>query len=192
MAYAFAPVLHKAGSDNMGGMSTMVYVAPHNIFKTFPSFAKETDTELTGKFEFRESDQGFVGVSASYKSNGLKSSPVGDIDSRCAKVEGEFFHPGADESAALFARLVQNTPVVIIVRDNEGKYRVVGDPINPAIVTVEHDTGKSPEDRKGFTIKYEAYSSRLITTYKPTDAANPFPTIDASKTTQSGGSGSKP
>ena len=52
------------------------------------------------------------------------------------------------------------------MRDNEGHYRLIGDPINPATVTVEHDTGKSPEDRRGFTFKIETYSTRPITYLK--------------------------
>ena len=184
MSYAFSNVIHPAGADNMGGMATDVYFAPQTAFKKFPVFKKETDITLEGAFEFTESDAGFVHISATYKSNGLKSSAVGDIDSRCSKQEGEFFHPGASESAAQFARLVQNTPGVFVVRDTEGKWRVVGDLVNPANVSVEHDTGKSPEDRKGFTIKFEAYSTRPIVYYKPADEQNPFPVVGGTKPSQ--------
>lgn len=181
MAYSFSNVIHPAGADNMGGMATDVYFAPQTAFKSFPTFKKEDDIYLEGKFEFLESDAAFVHITATYKTNGLKSNAVGDTDCRCSKQEGEFFHPGASEAAAKFARLVQNTPGVFIVRDTEGKWRVIGDVVNPANVSVEHDTGKSPEDRKGFTIKFEAYSTRPIVYYKPTDEKNPFPVVGGTK-----------
>jgi len=181
MPYPFSNVVHPAGADNMGGMATDVYFAPQTAFKKFPEFKKETDITLEGAFEFTDSDAGFAHITASYKSNGLKSSVVGDIDGRCSKQEGEFFHPGASEAAAQFARLVQNTPGVFVIRDTEGKWRVIGDPVNPANVSVEHDTGKSPEDRKGFTIKFEAYSTRPIVYYKPADEKNPFPVVGGAK-----------
>lgn len=177
MAYPFSNVLHIAGADNMGGMSCDVFFAPQSAFKSFPIFKDPQSINLEGDFEFLEEGAGFIHISASYKSNGLKSSVVGDIDCRCSKQEGEFFHPGADEAGAKFARAVQNTPGVFIVRDTEGNLRVIGDIINPASVSVEHDTGKSPEDRKGFSIKYEAYSTRPIVYYKPADASKPFPVV---------------
>lgn len=178
MPYPFTNVLHPVGVDNMGGLSIDVYFAPAISIKGTPVFKSEDSVVLEGTYVL-EGDAKFVHISASYKSSSLKSSPVGDVDSRCSKLEGDFFHPGASETAAKFARLVQNTPGVFIVRDNEGRYRVVGDPVNPATVTVEHNTGKSPEDRKGFTIKFEAYSTRPVTYLKVDDPSSlPFPVME--------------
>jgi len=163
--YPFADVIHEVGADNMGGLSVDVWFAPVTYITAFPGYESKDSIEVAGKIELKENAK-FVHITASYKSAGLKSSPVGDVDGRCSKIEAEFFHPGAAENAAKFARAVQNTPGVFVMRDNEGHYRLIGDPINPATVTVEHDTGKSPEDRRGFTFKIETYSTRPITYLK--------------------------
>lgn len=164
--YPFADVIHTVGADNMGGLSVDVWFAPVTAIKTFLTYTDDSSIEMTGKIELKDAAQKIIHITASYKSAGVKSSPVGDIDGRCSKIEAEFFHPGASEAAAKFARAVQNTPGVFIMRDNEGRYRVIGEPVNPATVSVEHDTGKSPEDRRGFTFKIETYSTRPISYIK--------------------------
>lgn len=161
MAFPYEKVIWEAGQDNMGGLSTRAYFIPANAIKTMPAFASVDDTVRKGAFEL-ESGASAVEIYLTYKSGGVKSEPVGDIDGRCSKKSGEFFHPGNTAAMAKFARAVQNTPGVFIFKDTEGRFIVVGDNVNPATVTAAHDTGKGPEERRGWTITFEAYGTRPV------------------------------
>lgn len=163
--FPYKNVIWPAGSDNMGGLATEIYFVPLTALKSMPPFDPEDGITRKGKFEFNTSEQGFVKLYVTYKSGDLKSEPVGDIDGRCSKKSGSFFHPGTTEEMAKFARAVQNTPGVFIALDTEGNRVVIGDAVNPATVKAQHAFGKSPEDRKGWTISYEAYDAYPVVFY---------------------------
>lgn len=164
--FPFNRVMWTAGSDNMGGLSTRVYFAPQGCIASAPPF--ETDgITMAGQWEFKDpAKQGFVEIYVTYKSGDLKSEPVGDVDGVCSKKTGSFFHPGNTTEMARFARAVQNTPGVFIAVDTEGNQVVIGDVVNPATVKATHNFGKSPEDRKGWTVSYEAYSTHPVVFYR--------------------------
>ncbi len=156
MDFPFDSVNWAMGSDNMGGVSTTIYLIPAECVKAMPGPAGGTDdTNLAeGQFELEDGAK-WVEVYATYESPGIKSAAQGSHDGHSYKVTGEFFHPGETADMARLARAINNTPCLYVVPDNEGKRRLIGTPTHPCVTSVSHDTGKKAADRKGWTIKFE-------------------------------------
>ena len=174
MGFPFNQVAWPAGSDNMGGIATRAFFCPARSFTAWPGWESADSVVLDLSKATYLKDEGFIEIYVTYNSGGISAEPVGDTDGVCSKQSGEFFHPGSTEEMARFARAVQNTPGVFVFQDTQGRYRVVGDVVNPAKVTAKHETGKKAEDRNGWTISFEAYSTRPVVFAKPgADASKP-------------------
>lgn len=163
MAFPYNSVIWQAGADNIGGLSTRVYFVPTVGVESWPEYDDDGVT-LRGDITLKSGAK-FIDIYTTYKTAALTAEAAGDIDGKVSKLSGEFFHPGNNTEAAQFARAVQNTPGILIFVDGEGRNIVVGSVVHPAILAVSHNTGKTPEDRRGFTFKFEAYSTRHITFY---------------------------
>ena len=150
MGFPFKQVAWPAGSDNMGGIATRAFFCPARSFTAWPGWESADSVVLDLSKATYLKDEGFIEIYVTYNSGGISAEPVGDTDGVCSKQSGEFFHPGSTEEMARFARAVQNTP------------------------GAKHETGKKAEDRNGWTISFEAYSTRPVVFAKPgADASKP-------------------
>ena len=174
MGFPFEQVSWPAGADNMGGLSTVAYFAPASAIMQMPEFDPKDGITRKGEFKMAQGTC-FVSIYVTYGTASLSSEPVGEADCRCSKLTGEFFHPGSTPEAATFARAVQNTQGVFAFKDTSGRIRLVGDVVNPATVKAKHETGKKPDERKGWTIAFEAYSERPITFFEGEIPTTPAP-----------------
>ena len=88
----------------------------------------------------------------------LKGEQQGERDGRSAKIALTWFIPGHHKENLGAARYFPKRRMFFIVRDHEGRYRLVGSTHFPAEVAATDDTGTAVADRKGVTYEISTYS----------------------------------
>lgn len=158
----FAPLLWKAGSDNMGGYKNRIAFIPESSVSAAPTLPKlpvknEDYVTAAGTFTFITEGGKPLPIYATRSTVGYKSEQQGEEDCKSFKITGEFFHPGSKIEAAVFARQVCNTPGYLLIEDEE-KQILVGQPGYPCSVSTSFDGGKAPADKRGYAYTFAADS----------------------------------
>jgi hypothetical protein len=77
------------------------------------------------------------------------------MDGKSFRHTFEFYKPGADEDSLAFLSLAKNENLVFVVKDKDGKFRIIGSEGIPAkMESSEGGTGQTGEDDKGDTITF--------------------------------------
>lgn len=87
----------------------------------------------------------------------FKSETQGEEPSKTFKVTVTILHPGIGEEAAAATAALNNTRVIALVEDMDGRFRVVGcEKYNGAKVSSQRDNGQGATGSAGTTITFEA------------------------------------
>jgi hypothetical protein len=159
----------------MSGLMGVVYWVPvEDIdWTTPPAFTKTT---VTGNIPLK-TDKKFYQLYFTSDTGKIDSNMVGERDGKSYENILEVKYPGDTEAVIDFLRQVKNTPVVAIVRDRQGKYRLVGVSINGTSLTIDNPayveggtgtTGAAPADAKGHTIQFKAAANHAPLFYTGT------------------------
>lgn len=162
---AIAEVLWTQGQDNMSGVVGPIFFAPsEDVDLTTPPTVAADGVTVTGNIALKATKKFF----RMYQTRGtakIDSTMVGERDGKSFENILEYKFPGETPGLIAFLKDTKNTPLVVIARDAQGKYRLFGISLIGAVLTtdleayVESDagtTGAAASDAKGHTIQIKA------------------------------------
>jgi len=149
------------GNDNMGGLIQSWYYAPiadFSVIKGLKGISATPGDAVTidGAHEF-SAGKGFILNYCSKNTGKVKYSSVGEVDNETLSVEGEFYLPGNNVSAAETAYALKNTEVILMVKYATGEVEQIGTELLPVKVTSEYDSGENGAGKKGWTFKFKTF-----------------------------------
>ena len=122
---AFEDVGFAQGADNMGGIIGDVFWVPMDDVDKTSLPAIGADLVITGDIVLKALKK-FYAIYQTRGTGKIDDATVGERDGRSKEVMFELKYPGDTKEIINFARLVQNTPGVLIMRTPQGKYHVLG------------------------------------------------------------------
>lgn len=157
MASEFSDLVWAQGSDNMGGLRGKIFYCPIEDILTWPTIATDK-ISYTGNF-ICKTGKNFVTIYHTLGTGKIDETTVGERDGKSIENLIEFFFPGGKKEVAAFKRKAQNTPAVVIGKDSDGNYRVIGTEDLPAYLeSASGTTGAASADRRGSTFQWKAES----------------------------------
>lgn len=116
----------KAGQDNMAGIIGPAWVVPiDDVDAPLPALAAAGGVTISGNIVLKSLKKFFKLYTTDQAAKADYNS-VGVRDGMSKESIIELKYPGDDEAVAKFEREIQNTPLVIIYTDGNGKLRVMG------------------------------------------------------------------
>lgn len=151
-------ILYPQGRFNPGGIQGEVYYAFEEDIESWPAALQNIDTETavefadlttiptTDPFVFKEG-KSFKKLYVTLETGELKYSLIGPRDSKAFSNSMEISYPSNDAEVIGFIASSANRRMVFIVKEQNGRAKVLGTPQFPAqLETVEGTTGKLIED----------------------------------------------
>lgn len=179
---AFEDVLWTQGSDNMGGLIGHIYFCPvEDVDETaLVALALEADGVTLASDIPLLTNKKFFKIYHTRGTGKFSDQVVGERDGKSFENMVEFKFPGDTAALLAFKRQIVNTPMVVIFRDPQGFYRLMGisilkDPTTgndkltlelPAYIEAANNDSGTGADAKGttFQIKTEALLPPLLYT----------------------------
>jgi hypothetical protein len=158
----FEAIEFQEGQGNLGGLAPVGYYGFISEATTIPQVPSEpADLEavsvITSNIVMDAGKTMFPMYGTLEKLN-LKGEQQGERDGRSNKVTLTWFIPGHHKENLGAARYFPKRRMFFIVRDHEGRYRLVGSTYFPAEVAATDDTGTAVADLKGVTYEISTYS----------------------------------
>lgn len=136
----------------------LYYTAKSNITKwpTLPvdEFGRPTSSVLQGSFEMA-ADKVFHYIDVLAEKSGLTSEPQGEAPSQTQLNKLVAVHPGVDDQATMASAYFNNSDIVVLVQDMNGKYRMLGNEKWQGKATVNQDLGQGSTGNANTTINVE-------------------------------------
>jgi len=179
MAYTFVDLKWPQGKDNMGGLIGDLYYCPVDDIDeaSLPTLDADGIT-LTGNFVCKSTKK-FIQIYHTRGTGKLDDNSVGERDGMSRENICEFFFPGSEKEVEAFKRAAQNTPGVVICKDVDGNFRVLGAVAlgDPAVVSLampaymqsaSGTTGAASADRRGTTFQFKSEAPHAALFYDGT------------------------
>lgn len=152
---------YASGQDNTGGMTQTFYFAYAEDILTWPTYSSKSvaadEDELMnyeGNFIMKPGKKFYKGY-CTQDTGEVRWEAQGGIDGKSFKHMFELFRPSSDAKTLAFLDLVKNANLVLIGRDRDGNWRVVGSEFMSAkLESGSGTTGKTAEDVKGDTMVF--------------------------------------
>jgi len=123
---AFEDVPYGQGQDNMGGLVGSIYFVPmDDVDKTTPLTLEADGVTISGNIVLAALKK-FIAIYHTRGTGKILSNLVGERDGRSFESMFEFKFPADTPEIFSFLRQVANTPGILIAKDPQGKYRVLG------------------------------------------------------------------
>ena len=158
-------VLWGDGIDNPGGTQTIAFYAPLSAFAAggipkVPANPTDFATSITIPTEFVfNSQEGFRKIYLTEDTGMVEDEGVGEKDGKSWRNKFKLFHPGSKAAALGFARWINNTGCIFLVKEADGQVRIVGSEQFPAKVDANTiTTTETTDGRKGMTMEVSAAS----------------------------------
>lgn len=136
----------------------LYYTAKSNITKwpTLPvdEFGRPTSSVLQGSFEMA-ADKVFHYIDVLAEKSGITSEPQGEAPSQTQLNKLVAVHPGVDDKATMASAYFNNSDVVVLIQDMNGKYRMLGNEKWQGKATVNQDLGQGSAGNANTTINVE-------------------------------------
>lgn len=156
----------------------LYYTAKSNITKwpTLPvdEFGRPTSSVLQGSFEMA-ADKVFHYIDVLAEKSGITSEPQGEAPSQTQLNKLVAVHPGVDEQATMASAYFNNSDIVVLIQDMNGKYRMLGNEKWQGKATVNQDLGQGSTGNANTTINVEHTDLIAAPFYKgiiPTEDGN--------------------
>lgn len=163
MAFAFGDLKFEDEPENMGGMTSSMYIAIGHDIDNWPALKANPTTDdeavtLVGAFTMKAA-KFFFEVYATPDTAAMEPENQGEIDGQSFKQKGELFYPGTKKEAIAFCRKINNARGCIIGIDpNTGERYVIGSREKPVYFKPSVSTGKTAADRRGVKLEFSADS----------------------------------
>ena len=136
----------------------LYYTAKSNITKwpTLPvdEFGRPTSSILQGSFEMA-ADKVFHYIDVLAEKSGITSEPQGEAPSQTQLNKLVAVHPGVDDKASMASAYFNNSDIVVLIQDMNGKYRMLGNETWQGKATVNQDLGQGSSGNANTTINVE-------------------------------------
>ncbi len=147
------------GRPVLPGLRRRVYFIHKSQITKWPTLPKDeygrpTAATYVGSFELASGAK-FHYIDLLVNNSGHTSEPQGEVPSQTQLNKFVGVHPGTREEATLFAAMVNNSDLVLIPQDADGKYRVIGNEMYQTKATVGQDSGQGPTGTASTTINAE-------------------------------------
>lgn len=163
LMFTFADLNWTDSTENMGGLQVIGYFALISEVDNFPglpsnpsSAAEEVTLEASPGFTML-SGKYFHKIYSTQETSEVVDENQGEIDGQSFAHKATIFYPGTKVEALAFAKAVNNSNMVFIFVEADGKRRVVGSKAFPAKCKPSFTTGKATADRKGMTMEITSY-----------------------------------
>jgi hypothetical protein len=163
MAFVFADLDWTDEPENMGGLTSEMYIGLSGHILTWPTLKIDpaTDEEavsLVGSFIMEEAKH-FIKVYSTPDTAKLEPENQGEMDGQSFKQKGELFYPGTRKEAVAFARKINNARGCVIGIDpNTGDRYVIGTKEKPVYFKPSVSTGGAAADRRGVKLEFSSDS----------------------------------
>ncbi len=161
--------------DIASGVSeTQVFASSVYDIETFPErlkigeagFALDKAVVLSDDIVFK-TDRGFFQMTVQTETGEVKNGLGGNKGNKKAKNMFEFFMANNNAGNLGFLDIYRNVPMVMIVLENTGRYRVIGSVKSPAYMeTGDATSGKGPDDDNGIQYIISDSSGRVAPIYE--------------------------
>lgn len=136
----------------------LYYTAKSNISKwptlSTDEFGRPTSAVLSGSFEMA-ADKVFKHIDVLVDKSGLTSEAQGEAPSQTQLNKLVAVHPAVDEAATMAAAYLNNSDVVCLIQDMDGKFRMLGNEKWQGKATVAQDNGQGATGTASTTINIE-------------------------------------
>jgi hypothetical protein len=148
------------GRTVLPGIRRRVYYTHKSHISKWPTLpgaadGRPTQSKYVGSFELKEGKK-FHYFDILVDKSGITSEPQGEAPSQTQLNKLTGVHPGTKEEATMLAAYLNNSDVVCISQDADGKYRVTGSEMSQTKVTVNQDGGQGFTGTASTTINVEA------------------------------------
>ncbi|MHC1775689.1 MAG: hypothetical protein AB9834_09780 [Lentimicrobium sp.] len=163
MAFTFGDLEWEDEPENMGGLTSEMYIGLSGHIVTWPTLALNPTTDeqavtLQGTFVMA-ADKHFIKVYSTPDTAKLEPENQGETDGQSFRQKGELFYPGTRKEAIAFARKINNARGCIIGIDpNSGERYVVGSKDKPVYFKPSISTGGAAADRRGVKLEFSSDS----------------------------------
>lgn len=144
------------GKTVLPGIRNRIYVIAHADVAKFPDFARDTlgrptSSVYNGNFTPKEGSN-FKLIDHINSKAEPKSDPQGEEPSVTFNCQLTVVHQEVDEAATEAITPFLNTPVIVIMEDMRGKFRVFGNHNYPAKIAPSQALGSGPTGTVGTTL----------------------------------------
>jgi len=180
-------ILYPQGRFNPGGIQGEIYYAFEDDIESWPAALQIIDTETATDFEdlttipaadpfVFKSGKSFKKLYCTLETGEIKYSLIGPRDSKAFTNSIEVSYPSNDETIIGFLASSANRRLVFIVKEQNGRAKVLGTPQFPAqLETVEGTSGKLIEDGNVSVQTYLSKSPIPAPIYKAPILLEPAP-----------------
>lgn len=148
-------------SNNMGGITQIVYYGFHKDVETWPTkpdapLTVEENGVLTGDIAMKTGTKMFS-LYITDDTGEFNIESVGEVDGKSFVEHLSFFHPGLQSKILGFINAAKNDNLFFVVTDAEGQQYLMGDELRPAVYQGSPDgagTGKETAARKGVSCEF--------------------------------------
>ena len=162
MSINYEAIEFPEGTGNLGGLRPVGYYGFISETASIPNLPDDPATldavSVISSNIVMESGKYMYPMYGTLEATGLRGEQQGDRDGRSNKITLTWFIPGHNKENLGAARHFPKRRMFFIVRDHEGRYRLVGSIHFPAEVAATDDTGQAVADRKGITYEISTYS----------------------------------
>lgn len=169
---------HCPGETTMPGLRPEAYAIPKSQILKFPKRKTAADAGATlsslvtydGDFVLA-ADAKFFAVDLVTTASNLKAESQGEYPSNTFLVSTTLKYAGVDEEATGFCMMANTDDLVYVVRQKNGKYRVIGNEFERTTTKPAQDSGMAVTDASGTTLEISVtdkspapfYTGKLVT-----------------------------
>jgi hypothetical protein len=150
------------GESNLGGLSPIGYYGFVSEADTIPEVPSEPltleEVSVITDNIVMSSGKCMYEMKGTLEKLNLKGEQQGERDGRSSKITLTWFIPNHEKQNLGAARYFPKYQMFFVVRDHEGRYRLIGGTYFPAEVAATDDTGTAVADLKGVTYEISTYS----------------------------------
>ena len=148
------------GTPELPGVKRRVYYLAKSEIVEWPALSRDangriTSAQYSGSFTLK-ADSKWKYIDILPDKSQLTSEPQGELPSQTQLNKLTAVHPGVGEEASNLSLYINNYDVVYLIKDMNGKYRVVGSVRWQTKSTVSQDLGQGPTGTTATTITVEA------------------------------------
>ena len=148
------------GRTVLPGIRRRVYYTHKNNISKWPTLpgaadGRPTQSTYVGSFEMKEGKH-FHYFDLLVDKSGITSEPQGEAPSQTQLNKLTGVHPGTKEEATMLSAYFNNSDLVFISQDADGKYRVTGSEMSQTKATVNQDGGQGFTGTASTTVNVEA------------------------------------
>ena len=159
----YASVLRCPGQRVAPGIRPKILYAPKRWIKAWPTLPETKDADglkdlavLHGEFVLL-ADKAWMRIDLVDLKSSINSESQGEAPSVTYNNQAEFVVGGTDEEITGFCRLAVNEPIVYLVPERTGKYRLLGCEDFDPVTTVQQQSGAGITDQKQTTVSVSAF-----------------------------------